>query len=83
MTIVQNLMLFVAFCKNLVSNVCVSSRSRHVQVSVSSQHFAQSFGLVMLMFRLDLKDFGRDSNSEFEQQDLKTVGQSKFKFGDN
>ena len=35
----------------------VSSRSRNVQVSVSSRVFAQSLGL-------SLEDFGRDSSSE-------------------
>ena len=41
----------------------VSSRSRNVQVSVSSQDFAQSLGLATSMSRLGLEDFGRDSSS--------------------
>ena len=41
----------------------VSSRSRNVQVSVSSRVFAQSLGLATSMSRLGLEDFDRDSSS--------------------
>jgi len=58
----ESLMLkkLVTFCKHLVSK---ASRSRHVQVSVSSRLFAQNFGLITSMSRLGLEDFGRDYSS--------------------
>ena len=48
---VQNLVskIFAKYCTRLVSKV--SSRSRHVQVSVSSRVFAQSLGLVSVSQR--------------------------------
>jgi len=58
--IVQNIMLKNPwhFVNIRFQKSRVSSRSRHVQVSVSSQLFAQSLGLVTSMSRLGLEDFG-------------------------
>ena len=59
------------WCQKYLQNIAnvwfqksrVSSRSRHVQVSVLFRVFAQSLGLATSMSRLGLEDFGRDSSS--------------------
>jgi len=61
---------FVIFCKHLISKVSVSAPSLLGLVIFTSRSrldfFAQSLGLVTLISRRGLEDFGRDSSSDLK-----------------